>query len=134
HPSLLLRFVLAPFGRFGTLCAGQFVFLLQRCPDHPSDDPAIMWSAQRSVAQFNAVLLAAASECFAFELGCIVDKQRLGFATHRPLGFHPQLFNHGRLSMAACARHSPTDTADGASRVTTMPRMHRLHPSMATVR
>ena len=42
--------------------------------------------------------------------------------------------SQGRLSAAACARHSPTEVADGASSVTTMPSTQREHTSIAIVR
>src|SRR5699024_9479160 len=91
-------------------CAGQFVDLLHRCADDTFDDPTIMWSAQRSVVQFNAVLLTATGECFTFELGSIVDKQCFRFAAHRPIGFYPQLFQpwpliNGRMRQTQSHRH-----------------------------
>ncbi|MGW2975410.1 hypothetical protein [Streptomyces mirabilis] len=46
----------------------------------------------------------------------------------------PSRSSHGRLSVAACARHSPTEVADGASNVTTRPTTHRLATSIAAVR
>ncbi|CAM3167252.1 hypothetical protein PSFL111601_08970 [Pseudomonas floridensis] len=38
------------------------------------------------------------------------------------------------MSQAACARHRPTETADGASSVTTMPSTQRVNTSMARVK
>jgi hypothetical protein len=38
------------------------------------------------------------------------------------------------LSAAACARHSPTDVADGDSNVTTIPTTHLERTSIAIVR
>ena len=46
----------------------------------------------------------------------------------------PSRSSQGRLSAAACARHSLTEVADGASSVTTMPSTHREHTSIASVR
>ena len=42
----------------------------------------------------------------------------------------PSRSNQARLSVAMCARHNPTEVADGASNVTTSPTTDRLHTSI----
>lgn len=46
----------------------------------------------------------------------------------------PSRSSQGRLSPAAWARHNPTDTADGGSKVMTIPTSVRLYTSIATVK
>ncbi|WP_425465617.1 hypothetical protein [Nonomuraea turkmeniaca] len=45
----------------------------------------------------------------------------------------PSRSSHGRLSHTVCARHSPADSAEDASSVTTRPTTQRLATSMAAV-
>ena len=45
----------------------------------------------------------------------------------------PRRSSPARLSVAMCARHNPTEVADGASNVTTSPTTHRLHTQIAAV-
>ncbi|WP_242893222.1 hypothetical protein [Actinomadura litoris] len=45
----------------------------------------------------------------------------------------PARSSQARLSVAVCARHNPTDNADGRSSVTTSPTTHRDATSIATM-
>ena len=45
----------------------------------------------------------------------------------------PSRSSQARLSVAMCARHNPTEVAEGASNVTTSPTTHRLHTQIAAV-
>ena len=89
--------VAAALARAGERGARQLVHRLHHRADDPLDDPAVVRLPGRPVAQLYPVLLTAAPQRFALELGRVVQVQLGRLTAHRPGGRHAEALQPGLL-------------------------------------